>query len=379
MNSIAFNFKKISELESFLSLPENKGNFTLGITFNSPLINSIEIVNVFNKFNIDLIGCTSAGEISNDLFIEDSCSVVLMQIAKSKYKIISKKCEGVDYTSEAATLGKEAKNIFSNPSIVFYASGVGLNGESVLDGIKQSFPENTIIFGGIAADYLNFHGIKSYSNEGVNENGICSIVFDGDKIKITGMSFSGWNELGKDHTITKSKGNVIYEVDDKPALDLFNLYFTNIEYKQNDSNEKLFTIPSVYPLKIKDKENIELLRAILMYDFENKSLILGGGVDEGQEFKFCPSPDFNVVEQTVEKFREFANTNSSPEVVIMDSCICRSFAFGPMMKDEIKNIYKIWNKPMAGLLTFGEIGAFSDGESCKFHNATCSLFTISEI
>ena len=55
----------------------------------------------------------------------------------------------------------------------------------------------------------------------------------------------------------------------------------------------------------------------------------------------------------------------------------REIAFGPYRSDEIARLKKIWDAPMIGLFSFGEIGRGVDGEY-DFYNMTCSLAMLKE-
>jgi small ligand-binding sensory domain FIST len=61
----------------------------------------------------------------------------------------------------------------------------------------------------------------------------------------------------------------------------------------------------------------------------------------------------------------------------MFSCQGREIAFGPYMSDEIDRLNKIWDAPMIGLFSFGEIGCEADGKY-DFYNMTCSLALLKE-
>ena len=113
-------------------------------------------------------------------------------------------------------------------------------------------------------------------------------------------------------------------------------------------------------------------------DFKNRALILAGGVKEGDQFKFCPTPDLRVVDTTVEKYQEFSKNLTSVDALIMNSCGGRQYAFGPIFDDEVEGIYNIWKKPMIGYMAYGEIGNTGEHEVCEFHNVTCALVTLKQ-
>jgi len=112
---------------------------------------------------------------------------------------------------------------------------------------------------------------------------------------------------------------------------------------------------------------------------KDKSLVLAGGVTEGDSFKFCNTPNFDVVDNTIERFGQLKEKIGQVDAIIMTSCAARLSVFGPMLDDEIDNIYNHWKKPMVGYFAYGEIGNTNlQNNNCEFHNVTCSIVTLTE-
>jgi len=115
----------------------------------------------------------------------------------------------------------------------------------------------------------------------------------------------------------------------------------------------------------------------LLTNEEDKSFSLGGPVTEGQEFRFSVAPGFEVIDETINNFREYATKKGNPDAVILFSCKARHMLLGPLVEDELEGIHGIWGKDMIGFFTYGEIGMDED-ESTNFYNETCSLVTLTE-
>jgi hypothetical protein len=112
-------------------------------------------------------------------------------------------------------------------------------------------------------------------------------------------------------------------------------------------------------------------------DREAGTLVLAGGVRNGDKFRFSIAPGFEVIDQTVEEFGEWKRSAPNADALILFSCKGRHAALGPLIEDEVKGIYDFWKKPMIGFFTYGEIGPSKNGR-CEFHNETCSLVVIHE-
>ena len=351
---------------------------TVAIAFSDPDFELGKTTQLFKKHGIQLIGCSSSGEICNDKFVERTFSALLMNMSTDDFHVTYINGDGSNYYEPGKKLGEIAKSTFDNPGIIVYSGGIGVDGESIVKGVKSTLDSEIPIYGGQGADHFRYTKVSTYTQEGTHESGISALIIDTDKITVGGRAYSGWNDLGKTHQITKADGNIVFEIDGKPALDLFNKYFPSIEYKQQEGSEKLFTIPGIYPLKIRRENGVEFLRSGMIYDFEKKALILAGGVKDGDNFRFCPTPSFDVVETTVNEFQNLANKEGDVDAIIINSCAGRQYAFGPMFEDEVEGLYKIWNKPTIGYMAYGEIGNTGEQQICEFHNVSCSLVTLKE-
>ena len=175
-------------------------------------------------------------------------------------------------------------------------------------------------------------------------------------------------------------GNVVYEINNKPALDEFEKYFGKLRYNMSvGEGEEFEVLAGQFPLKILKQQGVSVLRSVLQSDKKTKSLVLAGGVQEGETFQFCTSPSFEVIDKTIESIGQLQNKIGAVDAVIMISCGARLSVFGPMLEDEISEIHNLWKQPMIGYFSYGEIGNTNlQNDNCEFHNVTCSLVTITE-
>ena len=217
-----------------------------------------------------------------------------------------------------------------------------------------------------------------FTENAISEFGVSAVIFDTEKIAMNGLAVGGWKPLGSTHTVTKAEKNIIYEIDGTPALDLFLNYFGNIKYNAPTS-EGLVTIAGQYPLQLMNEDGSSYMRSLIIYDQENRALIAAGKIKAGTKFRFCPPPEFSVVYDTINSFKEFAKNAPDLDAIVMVSCKGRHTSFGPILEDEVRSIYEIWEAPMAGFLSYGEIGNTAQSGVCEFHNVTCSLVGLKEL
>ena len=377
MKTQSFSAKTTEEFKHKLSALLSASNFkpTLAFAFVSVEFPLEEIAAAFNKQNIRLFGETSSGELlfnSDEHGVFDQSAVfILFDLNPDYFKHRLFKRETDDSYDFGKEIGAYIKQQFKNASVIVGASGLDLDGQRFVEGIKETAGNNLVMFGGLAGDDGKFEKTFVFDEHTVTDSGATLVVFNNRKVKLSGMATSGWVGLGMDLTITKSKGNVVYTVDDKPALDVY------LEYLNISVND-MPVIGLEYPLLIKRDDNIDALRAVTGIDKETRSLLFAGSVPEGSTVMFSSSPGFEVIDSTKSKVMDFATQNPESDLFLLFSCVARHLALGPMVEDEISLVAEKWKVPVAGFFTYGEIGT-NPGKACDFYNQTYTLVSIKEV
>jgi hypothetical protein len=224
-----------------------------------------------------------------------------------------------------------------------------------------------------------------FTNGKSTDNAIVALIIDEDKIDVRGIATCGWNAIGTTKTVTKSEGNIVYTIDDKPALDMLMKYL-GVEVKP-DENKEIVTFQNswYYPLQLERENGDSVIRATRFANSEDRSLICTGSVPQGSKIKFSMPPDFDSIETVVAECESLKdNAQQQADALIMFSCVTRHLSFGALMKEEIEQVQKVWDAPMAGFFTYGEYGkslsARQAGKTGKheFHNNTCCLVVLKE-
>lgn len=346
---------------------------TVAIVFCSIFQNRTDLINFFNDKKVEVFGCTTAGEIMNDEVMEHSTVIMLLNMNKAHYKIFCE--ESADTYKISNDLALFALAAFTNPSVMVVSSGLTIDAEQIIAGF-HAVDKNIPLYGGLAADDLTMKASYVFSNNYESSGGLIAIVFDNDKINVQGIATSGWDNIGIEKTITKSKGNVVYSIDDEPAVDVFVKYFQFTESVDNTA-EIIAQNFAQYPLQLTKPNGNTVLRAPLMVDIESRALIFAGGIPQGSKVKFSVQPGFDLIEKTTERVSVLKETIPEADALIMFSCKARHMALGPMTGDEAGMIQGIWKKPLIGFFTYGEIGTAKDSV-CDFHNETCSMVILKE-
>jgi len=365
----------IKELDTVIA---NNFQPTVAMIFSSPSVSYQQLPALFTSYNIALIGCTTMGEIYDDEIFKDSISVLLMDMKKENFEVVEVDCLDQDIYAEAQAIGKKATETFENPGLLLVTGGIDIDGNQLVTSLKEGVSKNIPLYGGLAGDGARFETTYCFGQNTCTSKGIIAMVINNDKIKLNGLSYSGWEELGATHEITKAIGNVVYEINGKPASEEFEKYFGKLRYNLS-ADDEFEVLAGQFPLKILKQEGVSVLRSVMVSDEKEKSLTLAGGVQTGESFKFCTTPSFDVVDNTIQHFEELKSKTGKVDAIIMFSCGARLSVFGPMLEKEIEDIFEYWKQPMVGFFSYGEIGSTKLGnKNCEFHNVTCSLVTLTE-
>jgi len=256
---------------------------------------------------------------------------------------------------------------------------LGIDGQRIIDGLCDGSSTTDNVYGGLSGDDQHKNETWVFDEHMNSSNAIIVLAIDQDKIEVTGLATSGWEPIGFPHTITSAEGNVVKSINGKPALDVFINYFGSFEdiNTKDANNSKIKTISGQYPFQIEKEGGYQILRSPMVASLEDRSLVLGGSILEGEKFRFSTSPGFDVVEKTINEFKDFSKGTPETDALILFSCVGRNAALGPIIEDEVMGIRSIWNAPMVGFFTFGEMGKTKEGQS-DFHNITCSLISLKE-
>ncbi len=364
---------------------------TLAIVFISVKQDRETISKLLGEKSIQIFGATTAGEFIDGEIEGGSIVMMLLDINPAYFKIEFLKTSQETALEDASKLGNTGKETFSNPAFIIANSGVSLDGEPFVEGIIQGFgksssPDSEVtIFGGKAGDDLALESTFVFTNGRNSNSALVALIIDEDKIDVEGIATCGWKAIGTIKTVTKSEGNIVYTIDDKPALDML-MNYLGVEIKLDGNKEVVSFLSSwYYPLQVERENADPVIRTAMFANREERSLICSGKVPQGSKIRFSLPPDFDSIDTVVADCKGIKeNAQQQVDALIMFSCVSRYLSFGDVMKEEIEQVQKIWDAPMAGFFSYGEYGkslpAGQAGKTGKYdyHNNTCCLVVLKE-
>jgi hypothetical protein len=351
---------------------------TLAIVFISIKQDREAICSLLHKEGISIFGSTTSGEFIGPEISEGGIAIMLLDMNPSYFKLMFLEAGNSSDYEIAKQLGAEGKQMFSNPAFIIVSGwGTEMDGEEIIKGIEAGFGEGATIFGGMAGDDLTLTGPSVFTFGKSSITGVSALIIDEDKMAISGVATCGWKPIGITKTITKSTGNIVYTIDDQPALDLVMKYL-GLSLDQQPINNTVFNLGAYYPLQLERDDAPPVMRTAMLGNAEDRSLVCAGNVPQGARIRFSLPPDFDVIDTVVAECTEVKEEQlRDADAVIMFSCVSRYLSFGVMTSEEIERVTRVWNAPLIGFFSYGEYGKSKRGKH-EFHNNTCCVVALKE-
>lgn len=224
--------------------------------------------------NAAIVGGSSSGNILDDRLREESLVATAIKFDSAYVEVAHEDfMEGVDIQQVSTSLLKKLPK--KNLRHVFILSdGLNINGSHLAKGANQALGDTISVTGGLAGDGIDFTETVILSDDVAQSFSILAVGFYGEKLTVKSGCYDGWDEFGVLRRITKSQDNILYEIDGKPALELYKRYLG--EYAKDLPSSALN-----FPISIKaSKESDAIIRTILGVDEETQSLIFAGDVPQ---------------------------------------------------------------------------------------------------
>lgn len=318
--------------------------------------------------DIELIGCTTDGELSSQLgFTEDS--LTLMVFISDTIEIRASVGKNAAQLGESS--GREAAQnvkmaVIRYPDDIRFAIilsdpiNIGISG--VDKGIKDIFGETFPIIGAAAAAHSKRRSTFQFLNQEVLTDSVVLLVFAGPVLFSWGIQ-GGLSAMGGKEYVTSVKKNVLYRIGDLTALDYFRHYIGN----RND----LFMN---YCLAVYENGRKGFyVRSAPFSDSETGTVTLNGNVPEGAQVQIGTA-DKETIVQSCAASLGYALENypgSKPSAALLFSCAGRKMIMGTQVIQEVQTVEKyLSDLPFSGFYSYGEFGPLEKGEPSLFHGAT---------
>jgi len=321
-----------------------------------------------------LMGSTS-GEILEDLVYDDSLVVTAIDFEKTELVAAAMDIKdaadsyqaGVNLASKLS--GKGLCHVF------LLSDGLHVNGSEIVKGLNSALDKEVPCTGGLAGDAANFQKTLVGLNQAPKENQIVAIGFYGDSLEIGYGSVGGWDNFGAERLVTRSEGNVLYELDGQSALDLYKMYL-------GDKAAELPGSALLFPLGLKfDEDSDTIVRTVLAVDEQKKSMTFAGDIPEGCYVRLMKANFDRLIEgaNLAAEYSTQRGGEASDKLAVLVSCVGRKLILGQRIDEEVEAVKNVLGDgaTITGFYSYGEISPV-ESSRCELHNQTMTITTFAE-
>lgn len=346
---------------------------------NNDIANRLDIWQVIQRQypNSILCGCSSSGPICNAELHQNAVTGMAIRFEKTHLRTWQTTCSQQSDSFAAGKAMVDALVADDLAHIFVIADALSVHGSQFLNGVNRSLPKDVCISGGLASDNFEFKETLSGIDKPPAPHQICAVAFYGDAIRVGCSAESGWEKFGPKRTITSSRGNVLYELDNKPAYNLYKDYL-GPEYAGQLPGSGLR-----FPLGIQENEDSDLIiRSIDGILEKDKALHFNGDIPTGYISWFMSGQLESFAagaSQAAEQAR--ACLPDVPQAALLVSCLGRQLIMGASVIYELDAINEVLTDavPVAGFHSAGEFS--QEKHSCRsiFQTQTMTVTLLAEV
>jgi hypothetical protein len=332
-----------------------------------------------------ILGCSTAGEICGAQVFDDSLVTTAIHFEHTQVR-------AAQVTLDADADGQRAGELLARAlpefvgaegngaeqklvHVLVLSDGLSVNGSDLVRGLIKSLPQGVTVTGGLAGDGARFGETLVFKGDLPEKGAIAAVGLYGSRLQVGFGSLGGWDPFGPERLVTRSKGNILFELDGRPALGLYKQYL-------GEHAEGLPATGLLFPLSVRVKpDDTPLVRTILAVDEGQQSMTFAGDVPEGAYARLTKASVDRLVDGAVGAARASRPESAlAPELAILISCVGRKLVLKQRIEEEVEGVRAILgsNVVMTGFYSYGEIAPFLLGARSELHNQTMTITTFAE-
>ncbi len=320
------------------------------------------------------VGCSTAGEILGAEVTDDTLTCTAVTFAEARVRVERGTIAG-DGSFEAGAGLARALVADDLRHVLVFAEGIEVNGSALAAGIQSRLPEGITVTGGLSADGDRFGRTVVLCDEPA-DRGLVGVGLYGAGLRIGFGSLGGWDPFGPERLVTRSAGNVLYELDGEPALDLYRRYL-------GEEADRLPASGLRFPLSLRTGGGEGgLVRTLLAVDEEAHSIRFAGDIPEGSFARLMKANFERLIDGATRAARasHAPLRGSRPELALLVSCVGRKLVLKQRVEEEVERVREVLGEQvrLTGFYSYGELAPMLEAASCQLHNQTMTITTLAE-
>ncbi len=323
-----------------------------------------------------IVGCTTAGEIAGPRVLDDTVVSTAIRFSASEARGTIETLrdpddsEGIGLRIGARLLGDDLRHV------VVLSDGLNVNGSQLVRGLTAALPASVRVTGGLSGDGERFGTTRVLWNDTLHDRSVVAVGFYGRALDVGFSAMGGWDPFGPLRRVTRAEGNVVFEFDGKPALDLYRTYL-------GDYADGLPATGLLFPLSVvMDDGEPAVVRTLLGIDEEAGALTFAGDVTQGSSARLMCSNFDRLISGAHDAAQATTpvHADGSAQLALLISCVGRKMVLGQRIEEEIDAVREVLGNdtPLTGFYSYGEISPVHGGSRCELNNQTMCVTTLRE-
>lgn len=319
-------------------------------------------------------GCSTAGEIAGVHVHDDHAVATAVRFAGTEVRSAHIDLHPGEGSAQAgARLAGQlpAKGLVH---VLVFSDGQHVNGSALVAGMTAALPPGVQLTGGLAGDGARFQRTLTVADGQAREDRIVAVGFYGDRLRVGFGSLGGWDPFGPQRRVTRSKGNVLYELDGQPALALYKRYL-------GEQSAGLPATGLLFPLSL-HRDGGEVVRTILAVNEDDQSMTFAGDIPEGSMVRLMKANFDRLVDGAhgAAETSRAALGRDGAELALLISCVGRKLVLKQRVEEELEAVQQVVGRgaALAGFYSYGEICPAAPEANCELHNQTMTITTFAE-
>lgn len=319
-----------------------------------------------------IVGASTAGEIGHDGVQDGTIVATAIRFDRTRIQVASAEIPRAEASRAAGRAAAEALPQEGLVHVLAFADGTITNGSELVRGIVEGVRFQATITGGLAGDGARFEETSVLVGGKPLPRHVTLVGLYGNDLHVGYGSIGGWDPHGPSRAITRSQGNVVFEIDGRPALDV---------YKEvlGDKAGGLPATGLLFPLLVRVR-HAEVVRTLLGVNEAERSLTFAGDVPERAVARFMKADFDRLVEGAALAGRDSRRDDVPPDLALLVSCVGRKLILQDRTLDEVHAVSRALGGParVAGFYSYGEISPIGGAIDCALHNQTMTVTTLRE-
>ena len=324
-----------------------------------------------------IVGCSTAGQIRGEIFDSDGIVCTAVGFEHSTFRVVAGRNALPEHSF---AIGEEIAAQLAAPDLVHvmvFSEGLNINGSELTKGMNRALRRDIPVTGGLAGDNADFRETVIVDDCAGEKNIVLAIGFYGDRLKTGYGCQGGWDSFGVDRLVTRSEGNILYELDGQPALELYKRYL----------GEHAAGLPAsalLFPLSLRLRDTgTTVVRTVLSVNEHDGSMVFAGDIPQGDFVRLMKANTDRLITGAGGAAEEATASLGAkdPDLAILISCVGRKLVLKQRVEEELEVVRDAVGPStrMAGFYSYGEIcpGQPFDNH-CELHNQTMTITLFKE-